>query len=858
MRKLLPIFIFVMLANLITAQVFKTINVQTAGTLKTLLTAAEKTTVTNLTITGKIDASDFKFMQNNLTVLSTLDISNVTIAEYLGSDGPTTTFPTPPTYPVNEIPNSPFVNNSTLSSIILPTSITSIGFFAFKNVGKLETVTIPQNVNLIYSDAFFGCVNLKSVRFLSTTCPSFGTYSSFAFFKTSNPKTAPDIIVPIGCTNTYRSSSYWLLSDINTNIYEYKLRLATNAATLINASGAVFNGKLSFITDSPITSYGFCWNTSGNPTISDNKCDIGSIQTTGLYNATVTNLTPATKYYIRAYATDGLGTEYGNEVFFTTASLPSSAGTISGIQTVCQGQNSVTYTVPNIANATSYIWTLPPGATGTSTTNSILVNYGKTASSGNITVKGHNQWGDGAVSTLAITASLLPANAGTISGNASVCQGQNSVNYFVPAIDNATSYTWTLPKGATGTSSTNNITVNYGLNAESGSITVKGHNDCGDGVVSTLPIIVNQLPVITVTDKTVICGGTVSLNATTNYSGGGILTYQWSPTTGLNDATIANPTATVTNDITYTVTINTPNSCSTSKSLSVTIIPMDKPEIGMVGVNSDNKNLIAWNKPVSIGIESYNIYRETNVTNVYEKIGTVPYESMSTFVDNQSMPDVQSNKYKLSISDRHGLESPHSNSHKTIHLAINKGMGNTWNLSWEAYEGFVVSTYNIYRGTTPSNIALLGSISGSNTQYNDLNVPSGDVYYQLEVISPNSVNPTKVISSQKTKAEENGFSNSLISYSSSRSNIATNVVSGINEFGNNNKINIYPNPVKNELRIDFEGGSTFEILNLTGQVVYIGNLLNNTIVQTANLSTGVYLIKFKTGKSFEYKKIIKE
>ena len=193
-----------------------------------------------------------------------------------------------------------------------------------------------------------------------------------------------------------------------------------------------------------------------------------------------------------------------------------------------------------------------------------------------------------------------------------------------------------------------------------------------------------------------------------------------------------------------------------------------------------------------------------------------------------------------------------------MHLAINKGIGNAWNLSWEAYEGFVVSTYNIYRGTTPSNLTLLGSTSGSSTQYNDLNAPSGDIYYQLEVVSPNSVNPTKVHSLQITKAEENYLYNSLISYSSSRSNIATNVLSGINEFGDNNIINIYPNPVKNEFRIDFEGGSTFEILNLMGQTVYSGNLMKNKTVQTSSLHSGVYLIKFKTKESFEYKKIVKE
>lgn len=72
------------------------------------------------------------------------------------------------------------------------------------------------------------------------------------------------------------------------------------------------------------------------------------------------------------------------------------------------------------------------------------------------------------------------------------------------------------------------------------------------------------------------------------------------------------------------------------------------------------------------------------------------------------------------------------------------------------------------------------------------------------------------------------------------------------------KIKIYPNPVKDVLRIDFEGGSTFEILNLMGQVVYAGNLVKNTIVETSSLSSGVYIIRFKAGKTFEYRRIIKE
>lgn len=87
--------------------------------------------------------------------------------------------------------------------------------------------------------------------------------------------------------------------------------------------------------------------------------------------------------------------------------------------------------------------------------------------------------------------------------------------------------------------------------------------------------------------------------------------------------------------------------------------------------------------------------------------------------------------------------------------------------------------------------------------------------------------------------------------------IFEDITSGINESGNN-KISIFPNPIKNEFKIDFAGGSTFEILNMLGQVIYTGNLRESSTMQTADFKTGTYLIKIKKGKSVEYRKIIKE
>ena len=78
------------------------------------------------------------------------------------------------------------------------------------------------------------------------------------------------------------------------------------------------------------------------------------------------------------------------------------------------------------------------------------------------------------------------APAGTITGATSVCQGQTSVAYSVPAIANATGYVWTLPSGATIASgnNTNAITVNYSTTASSGNISVYGTNGCGNSIAS--------------------------------------------------------------------------------------------------------------------------------------------------------------------------------------------------------------------------------------------------------------------------------------------------------------------------------------------------------------------------------------
>jgi hypothetical protein len=88
--------------------------------------------------------------------------------------------------------------------------------------------------------------------------------------------------------------------------------------------------------------------------------------------------------------------DYYNDAVITNLD-PATAGQISGMTNVCNSFTGVNYSVDPVLNATGYVWTVPPGASITNgiNTNSILVDYPGTASSGNIVVYGTNTCGDG-------------------------------------------------------------------------------------------------------------------------------------------------------------------------------------------------------------------------------------------------------------------------------------------------------------------------------------------------------------------------------------------------------------------------------------------------------------------------------
>jgi len=169
-------------------------------------------------------------------------------------------------------------------------------------------------------------------------------------------------------------------------------------------------------------------------------------------------------------------------------SKPAVPASISGPTTVCPSTSGIAFSCPVVVKAEVYNWTLPVGlsfASGAGT-NNITVNAASNYAGGFIRVSAGNCKGTSGLKSLQLYS--IPAMPGTITGSATICANQTGVTYSVATVPAATSYSWTLPAGATITngSGTNSITVTFG--SSSGTVAVRAVNTCGQSSVRNLAV----------------------------------------------------------------------------------------------------------------------------------------------------------------------------------------------------------------------------------------------------------------------------------------------------------------------------------------------------------------------------------
>jgi len=137
----------------------------------------------------------------------------------------------------------------------------------------------------------------------------------------------------------------YVITDNSIKNYGFSVRCIKNVPALptvtttglsaISDLSATCGGNITFDGYDIITAKGVCWSTSPNPTVTNNKTNENS--GIGSFTSSITGLNGSTTYYVRAYATNSIGTAYGSQVTFTTYQ--------NGSQIVTDSDGNVYHTV---------------------------------------------------------------------------------------------------------------------------------------------------------------------------------------------------------------------------------------------------------------------------------------------------------------------------------------------------------------------------------------------------------------------------------------------------------------------------------------------------------------------------------
>jgi hypothetical protein len=257
---------------------------------------------------------------------------------------------------------------------------------------------------------------------------------------------------------------------------------------------------------------------------------------------------------------------------------PSAPAAISGPVGACRNQTAVVFTAAPVTGATSYLWTLPSGATGSSTTNSISLAFSSTYNTGNLCVRAVNGCGQSAQTCVSVLALLtVPSTPTAISGgNVNACSNTSKV-YSITPVTNATSYLWTAPTNATITSGqgTTSVTVSFGSNfGSSGTIIVRAVNCKGNSGIRTLTVYNKpSIPGLISGTASPVCGGstmTYSITAVNGATG-----YNWTVPSG---ATLNSGQGTTSISVTFptvftsgAVTVAATSACGSSSIRTLTV-----------------------------------------------------------------------------------------------------------------------------------------------------------------------------------------------------------------------------------------------------------------------------------------------
>jgi uncharacterized protein (TIGR02145 family) len=277
--------------------------------------------------------------------------------------------------------------------------------------GLIDKQTLITAGNQVYTDGFIPTITTTPVSAITgSSATSGGTItndgggtiqgSGIVWATTANPTVANNVIFNgasnvtfnINITGLNPGTTYYVRAfattssgtsygnEISFTTLAVLPTLSTTGISQLARNTAVSGGNITSNGGANVTARGVCWSTSPNPTIAlTTKTVDGSGN--AIFTSNLTTLTAGTTYFVRAYATNVAGTDYGNELSFTTlaAILPTltTSAVTSITSTTAISGGTVTDNGGGVITARGIVW-------GTTTNPTIGTNQGITTDGNSI------------------------------------------------------------------------------------------------------------------------------------------------------------------------------------------------------------------------------------------------------------------------------------------------------------------------------------------------------------------------------------------------------------------------------------------------------------------------------------------
>jgi photosystem II stability/assembly factor-like uncharacterized protein len=520
-----------------------------------------------------------------------------------------------------------------------------------------------------------------------------------------------------------------------------------------------------------------------------------AVYQSGIITATVPMGTMnGSAYRIRVIASDPaiIGVDNGYDITIQPSFIPNVALNSSASGTVCSG-STITLTASPFAGGLnpSFTWTIN-GDNINNNSNTLVTSTLQDGDTVQVSmVSNLNCANTIPVLSNTFVASISTGLSLTLANDTVVCEN-SSIQLSAPSGYN---YNWSPSQGLNNANIANPIAlINSNITYQ---LTITDASGCAGS--DSITITTSPLPILNLGNNQAVCANSVvQLNAPAGYQ------YNWLPTAELDNSTISNPIATVSNDIDYVLTITDGFGCTATDSISFTAYPL--PQISFASDTAVCENECVVLLPI-VGVN-------------LQSISWSPAATLNdNTIFNPTACPAGNLTYSATVTDNNQCTASSS-----IDVNIN-AIPSTPVITFNG--GILTSSqavsYQWYRDNNP----IIGATSM------DI-FPIGNGYYTVEVSNSNGCT---------------AISDSILV-----------VVDALNKVSNNNPITISPNPVFDALHVTLntnEQLTQVSIFNAAGVKVFEQTVIkNNTLlIDVKNYSAGNYVVSVQTNQGLYNKNI---